>query len=105
MDTAGLIVGVERRVFAHPKTPKEYGYRDGRPILQEGSPSGYLLPWEVLDDEADAMVAGRPSMYCITGEAQVGDIRYPFLAVTNAYMCWAGFLRENHRWVRQNYDR
>lgn len=91
---------VQVRTFRPAKSPRAYGYADGRPIEQPGSPSGYLLPWDVLDDEAEVVVSGRPSMYCITGETVSDGILHPEIAVTDAYMKWAGFHRDGRDWRR-----
>lgn len=91
---------VQVRTFRPAKSPRAYGYADGRPVEQPGSPSGYLLPWEVLDDEAEVVVAGRPSMYCITGETVSDGLRFPTIAVADAYMKWAGHYRDGRDWRR-----
>jgi hypothetical protein len=91
--------------FTLPMSVRAYGYRNGRPIVQEDSPSGHLLPWEALDDEAEALVSDRPARYVVTGEYVRADgVRFPVLAVSDAYMKWQGYERDGHRWKRGSHD-
>src|SRR4051812_23361796 len=105
--------GVEYHRFARARSVHDYGYRDGKPIMAE--PGIPLLPWEAIDDLAQANIAGRPPMYLVIGE-DVGEARelllgrkfmdfpartYPRLAVSDAYMKWAGYERTGFKWRRQ----
>lgn len=93
---------MKHNVFRPARSVRVYGYRDGRPIEQEGSPSGYLLPWMALDDEAEAAVADRPSQFVVIGEWVTPEgVRHPEIAVADAYMKWAGNDRVGGQWKRR----
>jgi hypothetical protein len=92
--------GVEYRRYDRPRSVRSYGYENGRPIAQAGAPSGHLLPWPLLDDEAEAIAQGRPSAYVVTGEYLVEGFRYPEYAVSDTYMKWLGYERSGHHWKR-----
>lgn len=98
--------------FDRPRSCREYGYQDGKPIFQ--APGIPLLPWAAIDDEAEAKVASRPSQYVVVGE-DVGDERdllmgrkivtfparrYPRLAISPAYMKWLAYEHKDYRWHR-----
>lgn len=86
--------------FTHPQSVRDYGFRDGRPIDQPGSPSGLLLSWDAIDDVAAAVVERRPPMYVVAGEYVRDGIRYPHLLIGAAYMKWAGYERTGIHWRR-----
>lgn len=87
-----------RRIFRPALTPRVYGYTNNQPTDQPGTASGYLLPWDVLDDEAERVVSGRPPMYVIVAEIVTDGVRHPEVAVSHDYMTWAGYHREDRRW-------
>ena len=75
------------RVFARPRTVREYGYLDGQPIEQPGSPNGFLLPWDAIDDQALAIVERRAPAFVVLGEYERSDgLRFPELAVTTSHI-------------------
>lgn len=90
----------ERLKYNRARTVREYGFRDGALIEQIGTPSGFLLPWDAIDDDADAVVNRRPPMYLVVGEYVTDGIRYPELVVSDAYMKWAGNYRDGRDWRR-----
>lgn len=90
----------ERRWFSRAKSVREYGFNGSSLIEQPGTVSGFLLPWDAIDDDADAVVNRRPAMYLVTGEFVTDGIRHPLLAVSDAYMKWAGFQRDGREWKR-----
>lgn len=95
-----LVRGTVLRRFDPPRSTYEYGFDARGAIVQEGSPSGFLLPNEAIDDHADSIVKSRPPMYCVTGEYVRDDgMRFPMLAMTPEYMRWTGHVRDEHgRW-------
>jgi hypothetical protein len=99
--TRDLISPVRLEKFRPPRSVRAYGFRDGQPIPQEGGPSGFLLSWVALDDEAEAEARGRPSQFVVTGEIVSDGIRHPILAISDAYMKWAGYDRANWQWTRK----
>ena len=80
----------KHHVYRKARTVREYGYVDGRPVEQEGAPSGFLLGWEAIDDQAEALVQSRPPMYVVIGEWERTDgMRFPELAISQVYARWA----------------
>lgn len=98
--------GTIHRRFDPPRSTYEYGF-DGRgAIVQEGSPSGFLLPHEAIDDHAESIVKSRPPMYLVTGEYVRDDgIRFPVLEVSPAYVRWAGYVTDEHGRLRKGEGR
>lgn len=88
----------KHNVYRKPQTVREYGYAEGRPVEQSGSPSGFLLGWDAIDDQADAVAKRRPPMYVVIGEFERDGARYPELVVSATYMEWAGYVRSGHSW-------
>ena len=72
----------------HPARPvREYGFVDGQPVLDETTASGYLLPWEALDDQAQAVATRRAPAYVVVGEfIRPNGTRYPELGVTTQHI-------------------
>ena len=59
-----------RNVFRHPRPVRDYGYSDGELVKEPGSPSGFLLGWEAIDDQAEAPALVEHCQYaggCIKG--------------------------------------
>lgn len=75
------------RTFRFPVPVREYGYTDDTLIPQPGSPSGFLLPWDAIEDQAQAVSERRPPAYVVIGEFTRADgMRFPELGVTTAYI-------------------
>lgn len=81
--------------FTRPRTVREYGYMDGRPVVQEGTGSGFLLPWDAIDDQAAAVVERRAPAFVVVGEYEREDgVRFPELATTRIHI----EATTNYRW-------
>lgn len=82
--------------FTHPREIAEYGFDGNRPLKEERSSSGFLLPWIAIDAERDRRVHGGQSELVIQGE-YVDDatgFRSPAVAVNPAWMEARGYRRE-----------
>ena len=97
-DISRMLGGAIHRRFYPPRSVNEYGFDARGAIVQEGSPSGFLLPHEAIADHAESIVKARPPMYVVTGEYVRNDgMRFPELAVSKAYAEWAGYEEEHGR--------
>jgi hypothetical protein len=91
------------RKFARPKSVEEYGFEDGRAVDQAGTPSGFLLPWEAIDDVARAKTEHRPQMLVVVGEwVREDGVRFPELVVSERFMLHRGYVRDGRHWVRSD---
>jgi hypothetical protein len=78
---------MSHRTFRPPRAVREYGYVDGDLVVDEESPSGFLLPWEAIDDQAIATATRRAPAYVVVGEFVRDDgTRYPELGVTTQHI-------------------
>jgi hypothetical protein len=85
----------QHNVYRRPQTVREYGYIDGHLVEQPGTANGFLLGWEAIDDEAEAIARRRPPKYVVIGEFVRADgMRFPELAISKAYMNWAGYVQD-----------
>lgn len=84
-----------RNYFDPPRPLRDYGFDvNHRPIVQAGSLSGYLLPWDALDAEAAAVSGRNPCQFVIIGETvRVDGVRFPELGVNAAWMRDQGYVR------------
>ena len=84
-----------RNTFDPPRTLRGYGFdANHRPVVQAESPSGYVLPWEGIDAEADAVSSRGPCQFVVIGEYVRDDgARFPELAVNPAWMRDQGYVR------------
>jgi hypothetical protein len=88
---------VSHRTFIPPRTVREYGYMDGELVEDLASPSGFLLPWEAIDDQAQAIATRRAPSFVVVGEFVRDDgTRFPELGVTTAHIEET----TNYRWDR-----
>jgi hypothetical protein len=93
--------------FQPPVTLREYGYDDGGLIRQTASGSGFLLPWDAINAEADAVSRREPCRYVVVGETLRADgARFPELGVTSAWLRHRGYVRLEalHSWHRPSED-
>lgn len=81
-------------VFRPARTVRAYGLDvNGALIPQPDSPSGWLLPWEAIFADSDALTSGRPCQYLVIGEYVRDDgIRFPELGVNPAWLHEQGFV-------------
>lgn len=78
---------MKHRTFRPSRSVREYGYVDGALIVDESTTSGFLLPWEAIDDQAEAVANRRLPAFVVVGEYERDDgIRYPELGVTTAHI-------------------
>lgn len=78
---------MKHRTFSPPRSVREYGYMDGTLVVDERSPSGFLLPWEAIDDQAEAIANRRAPAFVVVGEYERDDgTRFPELGVTTAHI-------------------
>lgn len=85
----------KHNVYRTPRTVREYGYEDGQPVAQPGSPSGFLLPWDAIMDQAAAVTERRPPAFVVVGEFVRDDgMRFPELATPTSHI----ELSTDYRW-------
>lgn len=78
---------MRHRSFRPPQTVREYGYVDGVLATEPRSSSGFLLPWEAIDDQAEAIAEKRAPAFVVVGEFVDDDgTRYPELGVTTGHI-------------------
>lgn len=83
------------RPFRPARSVREYGYDADGPIVQDGTPSGFILPWEAIDDQAEAVVMHRPPAFVVTGEHVRDDgVRFAEIGVTTGHI----ESTTNYRW-------
>lgn len=84
----------QHNVFRPARSVREYGFdANHRPIEQKASPSGYLLPWEAIDAEAEAVSTRSRCQFVVRGEWVRDDgARFPELAVDPEWMHDQGFV-------------
>jgi hypothetical protein len=84
----------QHNIFWPARTVRSYGFdANHRPIEEAASPSGYLLPWEAIDAEADAVSTRRPCQFVVVGEYVRDDgVRLPELGVNPDWMHDQGFV-------------
>lgn len=78
-------------VFSPPRSVRSYCLDErGSAIPQEGSPTGLLCSWDLLD--ALSAKGDGPCQLVVMGEWVVDGIRYPEAAVDPAWMHHQGYL-------------